>query len=118
MPDESQNNNTNTTKMAAVKMPDRLTLGTSATKNWKMFKIRWETYTIITDFSELPRNKQRALFIHCLEDDALEAYNTFSLQEDATVANIITAFDNFIVGECNETYERYVFNNNNAKLNS
>ena len=105
-----EENSTNTFKMAAVKMPDPLTLGTTATKNWKIFKQRWNTYAVITDFETMPANKQRAFFIHCLADDALEAFNAFQLAEDATVANIITAFDAFIIGEANETYERFVFN--------
>ena len=103
------------TKMAAVKLPDRLAIGNNAVKNWKIFKQRWSTYSIITELDQLPISKQRALFIHCLDDDALEAYNTLDLPEEATVANIVKAFELFIVGECNETYERYIFNKRNQE---
>ncbi|KAA0194371.1 hypothetical protein HAZT_HAZT009090 [Hyalella azteca] len=101
--------------MAALKMPDRMTLGNNAVKNWKIFKQRWETYTVITDFSSISTVKQKAFFIHCLDDDALDAYNTFQLAEDATVNQVIRAFDSFIIGEANETYERFMFNRRNQE---
>ncbi len=55
-----------------------------------------------------------ALLLHTLGDDALRVYNSFAFvtQENArTVAEIIEKFDAFAIGEVNETYERYVFNN-------
>jgi hypothetical protein len=104
-----------TTKMAAVKLPDRLSLGPTAPKNWKIFKQRWDTYSIITDLNTLPLQKQKAFFIHCLDDDALDAYNTFVLEDGATNKDMISAFDKFIVGESNETYERYCFNKRNQE---
>ena len=102
-------------RMAAIKLPDRLSLGTCAAKNWKLFKQRWDTYSIITELSELSNVKQKALFVHCLDDDALEAYNTFELSEISTVKEIIEQFEIFIVGEANVTYERYCFNRRNQE---
>ena len=58
---------------------------------------------------DLSNEKQRALFIHCLDDDALEAFNTFQLNDDATIEDLISAFDEFILGAVNETYERFMF---------
>ena len=75
--------------MASVKLPERLTLGSAAVKNWKLFKQRWSTYSVITDLPALPQEKQRAFFIHCLDDDALEAFNTFQLADDADIDDII-----------------------------
>ena len=100
-----EENSMNTLKMAAVKMPEPLTLGTTAAKNWKIFKLLWNTYAIMADFETMPANKRRAFFILCLADDALEAFKAFQLAEDATVANKIAAFNAFIIGEANETYE-------------
>ena len=97
-------------RMATVKLPDRLSLGSAAIKNWKLFKQRWSTYSVITDLPSLPQEKQRAFFIHCLDDDALEAFNTFQLADDADIDDIVSAFDRFIIGETNVTYERFVFN--------
>ena len=56
---------------------------------------------------------QVALFLHTLADDALRVYNGFQFDNDdseRTVNDIIEKFEDFAVGEVNETYERYLFN--------
>ncbi|RUS75519.1 hypothetical protein EGW08_016709 [Elysia chlorotica] len=61
----------------------------------------------------LPRDVQVALFLHCLDDDALKTYNGFSFEQpdsQRTLSDIITKFDAFAMGEMNVTYERYLFN--------
>lgn len=99
----------------AVKMPDRLSLNTNATKNWKIFRQRWQTYSTITDLNKLGIKKQKATFSYCLDDDALEAYNTFKIDEETTIEQILEMFEKFIVGESNETYERFCFNKRNQE---
>ncbi|GFR79815.1 retrovirus-related Pol polyprotein from [Elysia marginata] len=55
------------------------------------------------------------MFLLCIGTDALKVYNTFNLAEDDTtkLQDIITKFENFIIGETNETYKRYKFNQRN-----
>ncbi|GFO48172.1 Gag Polyprotein [Plakobranchus ocellatus] len=55
------------------------------------------------------------MFLHCIGPDALKVYNTFNLPEDDTtkLEDIVTKFEDFIIGETNETYERYKFNQRN-----
>ena len=96
-------------------MPDRLTLGSNAQNNWKIFKQRWTSYKILAEVDNMNAAKQKATFLHCLDDDALEAFNAFQLPDAATVNEIITQFDNFIIGECNVTYERFIFNKRNQE---
>ncbi|GFN79015.1 Gag Polyprotein [Plakobranchus ocellatus] len=45
----------------------------------------------------------------------VQVYNTFNLPEDDTtkLEDIVTKFEDFIIGETNETYERYKFNQRN-----
>ena len=60
-----------------------------------------------------PREYQVALLLHTLGDEALKIYNGLQFdtpETDRTVAEITGAFDKFAVGERNETYERYIFN--------
>ena len=81
--------------------------------NWKLFKQKWNNYAIITDLKVQPAEYQVALFLHTLGDEALKIYNglQFSKPEsERTIKDIIDAFDKFAVGESNETYERFVFN--------
>ncbi|GFO39028.1 Gag-Pol protein [Plakobranchus ocellatus] len=61
---------------------------------------------------------QVALFLHCLDDDALKACNSFSFlspESDRSVSDIIAKFESFAIGEVNETYERFVFNSRAQK---
>ena len=55
---------------------------------------------------------QVALFLHTLADDALRVYNGLQFDNDdseRTVNDIIEKFEDFAVGEVNETYEMYLF---------
>ena len=56
---------------------------------------------------------QVVLFIHTLADDALKVYNgfQFNTSDDSRAAQeIIGKFEEFAVGEINETYEKFIFN--------
>ena len=83
--------------------------------NWKLFKQKWINYSIITNLEAHPRRYAVALFLHTIGDNALKIYNgfTFPNEENITVADIIAKFNTFVVGETNETYERFLFNKRN-----
>ena len=56
------------------------------------------------------------LLLHCLGPDAMKIYNgmQFTSETDCrTLSKIIEKFDEFTMGEVNETYERYIFNRRN-----
>ncbi|GFR97874.1 hypothetical protein ElyMa_002756100 [Elysia marginata] len=92
-----------------------LNLKESPIEGWKLFKQSWENYVVITDILKKDNKYQKAMFLHCIGPDALKVYNTFNLAEDGTtkLQDIIAKFENFIIGETNETYERYKFNQRN-----
>ena len=56
---------------------------------------------------------QVALFLHSISPYALKIYNGMDvkLEEACELKAIIKKFDAFSIGEPNETYERYIFNN-------
>ena len=61
-----------------------------------------------------PRSYQVAMLENSLGDETMRLYDGFqfvTLQEYRTTTEILTAFDEFAVGEANETFERYNFNN-------
>lgn len=106
------------TTIPGLKPPAPLTLGHNISDAWKLFRQRWTTYCVLTQLQSLPSPVQVALFLHCLDDDALRTYNGFtfdSLESERTVDEIIAKFDSFAIGELNETYERYVFNNRSQR---
>jgi len=80
-------------------------------ENWRSFKQKWRNYAIITNLERQTTNYQVVLLLHVMGDQALKVYNGFQFDTDEearTVDQIILKFDEFAVGELNETYERYI----------
>ena len=73
----------------------------------------WDNYAILTDLDMHPLQYQVALFLHSIGPDALKIYNCMGVvaAEAGDLKAIMKKFDDFSIGELNETYERYVFNN-------
>ena len=54
--------------------------------------------------------------MHCLGPEALKIYNGMQFADETerkTLSKIVEKFDEFAIGEVNETYERYIFNGRN-----
>ena len=92
-----------------VSLPQRLEFGQEgdSEERWNLFKQRWTNYRVI---AELETAKKKPIFLHCLADAALKAFNSFQLAEDGRVEQIIAEFDRYIIGEINIAYECYCFN--------
>ena len=96
--------------------PKTLDTTTNIAENWKQFKQIWENYAIITNVTAQTKQYRIALFLHCLGPDAMKKYNgmQFAGETDRrTLSKIIEKFDEFTIGEVNETYQRYIFNGRN-----
>ncbi|RUS77744.1 hypothetical protein EGW08_014503 [Elysia chlorotica] len=85
--------------IAGLKPPSRLSLGSNIQESWKLFKQRWDTYSVLSQISTLSGDVQVALFLHCLDDDALKAYSGFSFEQPESLSDIITKFESFAIGE-------------------
>ena len=104
--------------ISGLKPPSKLCLSTNIQEAWKLFKQRWISYAVLSCLSSMPTAVQVALFLHCLDDDALRIYNGFTFdteENNRTVDEIVTKFEAFAVGEVNITYERFLFNNRAQK---
>ena len=80
--------------------------------NWKLFKLKWHNYAIITYLSRQLLQYQMALLLYTLGDEALKVYYGFQFltpEDERTPTEIMQAFDKYALGEKNETYERYIF---------
>ena len=86
--------------------------------SWKVFIRAWKNYEIaarLKDPSKPNENKllRTATFLTCLESDALDIYEGFKFDNDMDKDDIdivITKFEEYCVGQRNETFERYNFN--------
>ena len=96
--------------------PKPLDTTTNVAENWKQFKQIWDNYAIITNLTAQTEQYKVALFLHCLGPDAMKTYNGMQFANETehnTLSKIIEKFDEFTIGEVNETYERYIFNGRN-----
>ena len=101
----------NEASIGGIKPPQPFTLQNTTAANWRLFKQRWDNYSVLTNLHAKSQTLQVALFLHCLADDALAIYNGFSFpSNEPTCDDIIAKFNDFAIGELNTSYERYVFN--------
>ena len=102
---------------SGVRPPPPLNLKDSPVEGWILFKQGWGNYIIITDLAQKENKYQKAMFLHCIGPEALKVYNTFNLPEDDStkLKDIVQKFEEFIIGETNETHERYKFNQRTQK---
>ena len=106
--------------VSGIKPPNPLVFDNNITANWKLFKQKWSNYSVITNLNKQNNEYQVALLLHTIGDEALKIYNSFNFKtpdSNRTVAEIIKKFDDFAIGEINETYERFVFNSRNQQDN-
>ena len=90
--------------------PSQLLMGDNKMENWKTFKARWDV--LLSDLSVINRKLQVAQLENCLGDDALKAMSSFKFETpegERTVKEILKPFEEYIVGELNETLDRYKF---------
>ena len=105
------------TSVHGIVPPEKLQTKGNIAENWKTFKQVWTNYAIITNLDKQTEKYRVALFLHCIGTEALKIYNGMSFTEDepGKLDVIMDKFDEFTIGEVNETYERYVFNSRNQE---
>jgi hypothetical protein len=101
--------------VSGIRPPSCLTLTppNELPDNWRLWKQKWNNYSIITELNKKPVSYQVALLLHTIGDETLRACNGFAFktdEENRTISEIIEAFDSFAIDEINETYERFKFN--------
>ena len=114
-----------TLQLLNVKMPPPLQLNDNAIDEWKMFKQLFKNYQIITALEQRDRAYQCAVFLHCIGPAGIKIYNGLEFapagpgnnvaEDNEDIRTIIEKFDKYIIGETNETYERYIFNKREQK---
>ena len=98
----------------SAKPPQVLCLGDAKVENWKVFKQRWENYSLLSALDKVPRDLQVAQLENCLGDEALKAMSGFKFttpDDQRTVKEILDEFERFVIGQVNQTLERYRFGN-------
>lgn len=101
--------------MEGITKPDVLDLKTRNHKeSWKLFKQMWMNYEVATGLNEAKDEKRVATLLTMVGRDALRVYNTFKWTEKSEskkIETVVNKFEEYCNPKCNETYERYIFNN-------
>ena len=98
--------------------PSELILGENKVENWKNWRSRWDNYALLAALDKIPNNFQIAQLQNCLGDEALKALSGFQFstaEEARTTKEILDAFDRYVIGQVNETLERYKFGKRNQE---
>ena len=106
--------------MAGIMPPGRLDTTVNMADNWKVWKQMWTNYMVIAKLDSQTPEYKVALFLHCIGVDALKIFNGFQFdrpEDKNDMTKIIEKFDQFTIGELNETFERYTFNSRNQEVN-
>ena len=96
-----------------VNPPPPLKYGEDKVEEWTMFKQQYELFATISELGLREKEYQSAVFLHSIGNAGLKIYNNlvFANTEDKNdVKTIIKKIDGYIIGDTNETYERYKFN--------
>ena len=97
--------------LASIKPPPPLIVSENPVENWKLFKQSWDNYAIIAKLEAQDESYKKALFLHCIGTDALRVYNTLTFtEEEKNLSHILDKLETLLIGEVNETYERFKFN--------
>ena len=101
-----------------VKPPPPLNLADCSAKKWKLWNQAWLNFAIVSKISTQDDSYQKALFLCTIGQNALEIYNAFrysTSDHPDKVDTIIAKFDEYFMGDVNETYERFKFNRRNQE---
>ena len=108
-----------------VKMPPPLQLNENAIEERKLFMQLFKNYQIITVLEQRDKAYQCVVFLQCTGTAGIKIYNGLEFasagpgntiaEDNEDIRTIIEKFDKYIIGETNQTYERYVFNKRDKK---
>lgn len=94
-----------------MRPPTVLSLEGNVKENWNRWRQRFENYLIATDLKSKAEERQVAILLHVIGDEAVKAFESFDLtvDEKKKIAVVYKAFENYCAPKTNETVERHIF---------
>ena len=105
---------------SGLKPPQPLKTDGNLATNWKRFKRTWDNYSIVARLERFDEKFKTAMFLSVIGEDAMEIFDgmDFTLETDRQLlSKVVEKFEEFCIGETNETYERFIFNRRNQEEN-
>ena len=81
--------------------------------------VKLRNRTQLKDHENPDRNKERraATLLTCIGSDALDEIDAMEFENEDQRKDSEVILEEYCIGECNETYERYVFNRRDQESN-
>ena len=115
-PNSSTTHYTVITVAVNTPLPEKLDLsGENLPVKWQRFSRAWSNYEIAAQLKD-PENQDRikqrrtATLLTCIGLDVIDSVEFESEDQRKEPDVILEKMEKYCIGECNETYERYVFN--------
>ena len=97
--------------LSGIKPPAPFSVNNGVIDDWKTWRQAWDNYVIVSRLDKQQPDYQTAMFLHTIGTPGLKIYNSFEFNDDArNLEVILQKFNDYAIGELNETYERYKFN--------
>ena len=96
--------------MDKLSPPTPMPLTGNLTDNWRRFKQRFNIYMAASGCGAKKDDKVKAsILLHVIGEDALDIYNSFQLDDNASLDELMDKFEEYFVPKQNITFERYTF---------
>ena len=102
---------------SGIPMPKPLNLDNVAA-NWKKFKRAWDNYAVVVRLQQFDEEYKTATFLSAIGEEALEIYEAITLnppESSKVLDSVVQKFEEYCIGQTNETFERYLFNSRSHK---
>ena len=98
---------------STIPLPSKLDFKGNLAVNWKKFKRLSANYEVASRLNTQSRDLHTATLLTCIGPDVLEIYDglPFAISEERTqIDKVVELLDAYFIGETNEIYEAYLFN--------
>lgn len=103
--------------------PDQLRIDSDRAENFRRFRSRWESYSVLARLADDTPEYQKALFLYTVGVDAARVIETSpkyvhpTAEAPVNVKLMLGILEQFCIGETNTIHERYKFNTRNQLPN-
>ena len=105
---------------SGLKPPQPLKTDGNLATNCKPFKRTWDNYSIVARLGRFDEKFKTAMFLSVIGEDAMEIFHGMDFTAEThrqVLSKVIEKFEEFCIGETNETYERFIFNRRSQEEN-
>ena len=99
------------TMEGTMRIPPALNFEGNMKEKWTKWKQKFQHYLVASGLDSKSQERQVAVLLNVIGEEALEKYNTFglSVEDNKNLQAVLTAFENYCSPKANETIDRHLF---------